>query len=284
VSTATNLSKQPARFVYLRDAAATGGVSAFDAIMTATSFFSANAPYQLRGVNIEGPTVPPGLTLGNFTGLYIGSGGGGGTVTSRYALVTEANAGNVGIGTVMPATALQVFGDGRVGNSGTNGCLQNFSGAGLVGTCTSDARLKTNILPFAPVLNKLVLLQPVHFEWNPEANSPYHFGAGRNAGLLAQDVEKVFPEMVSVDAHGFKTVNYSELPYLTLVAIRELKSENDSLRAQLAERQRELEDLRQEVEARLARLEKPPSHKTTKKTTAQPKPTAAAKACPGCVK
>jgi len=81
VSTATNLSKQPARFVYLRDPAATGGVSAFDAIMTATSFFSANAPYSLRGVNIEGPTVPPGLTLGNFTGLYIGSGGGGGTVT-----------------------------------------------------------------------------------------------------------------------------------------------------------------------------------------------------------
>ncbi|MFI5110757.1 MAG: tail fiber domain-containing protein, partial [Terriglobales bacterium] len=215
VSTATNLSKQPARFVYLRDAAATGGVSAFDSIMTATSFLSANAPYQLRGVNIEGPTIGPGLTLGNFTGLYIGSGGGGGTVTSKYALVTEANAGNVGIGTITPATALQVFGDGRVGNSGTNGCLQNFSGAGLVGTCTSDARLKTNILPFAPVLNKLVLLQPVHFEWNPEANSPYRFGAGRNAGLLAQDVEKVFPEMVAVDAHGYKTVNYSELPYLT---------------------------------------------------------------------
>src|SRR5712692_10092193 len=40
-STAANLSKQPARFVYLRDAAATGGVTAFDAVMTATSFLSA---------------------------------------------------------------------------------------------------------------------------------------------------------------------------------------------------------------------------------------------------
>src|SRR4029077_12206102 len=56
VSTATNLSKQPARFVYLRDAAATGGVSAFDSVMTATSFLSGDAPYPLRGVNIEGPT------------------------------------------------------------------------------------------------------------------------------------------------------------------------------------------------------------------------------------
>ncbi len=155
-----------------------------------------------------------------------------------------------------------------MGTSGTNGCLQNFAGTALTGTCSSDARLKTNILPFAPVLNKLVQLQPVHFDWNVEQYPDYHFGAGRNSGLLAQDVEKVFPEMVSADAHGFKMVNYSELPYLTLVAIRELKTENDSLRSQLAARQRELEDLRQQVvavEARLARLEKPPSREGEEK-------------------
>jgi len=57
-----------------------------------------------------------------------------------------------------------------------------------------------------------------------------------------------------VDALGFKMVNYSELPYLTLVAIRELKTENDSLRAQLAA-----------LEARLARLEKPGSKAAKKK-------------------
>ncbi len=94
----------------------------------------------------------------------------------------------------------------------------------------------------------------MHFEWSPEQYPDYHFGPGRNSGLIAQDVEKVFPEMVSVDAHGFKLVNYSELPYLTLAAIRELKTENDSLRAQLAA-----------MEARLARLEKPRSQGTKKK-------------------
>ncbi len=163
-----------------------------------------------------------------------------------------------------------------MGTSGTNGCLQNFAGTALTGICSSDARLKTNILPFALVLNKLVQLQPVHFEWNVEQYPDYHFGPGRNSGLLAQDVEKVFPEMVAVDAHGYKTVNYSELPYLMLTAIRELKTENDSLRAQLAERQRELDELRQEVEARLARLEKPPSRTTKKKAIVQSKPAAGA--------
>jgi hypothetical protein len=57
--------------------------------------------------------------------------------------------------------------------------------------------------------------------------------------------------MVTTDNRGFKMVNYSELPYLTLAAIRELKIENDSLRTQLAEMQQ-----------RLARLER---HRVTGK-------------------
>ena len=176
-------------------------------------------------------------------------------------VMTLLSNGNVGIGPVAttPVTPLQVGGDIRVGTTGTNGCLQNFSGAGMMGTCTSDARLKSNILPFAPLLDKLVKLQPVHFDWNIEQYPDYHFGAGRNSGLLAQDVEKVFPDLVFVDAHGFKTVNYSELPYLTLAAIRELKTENDSLRTQIAERNKEVAELYQQVvsvRARLDRLEK----------------------------
>ncbi len=282
-STAANLSKQTARIAYIREAGATGGVTAFDTALTTTEVVNSNAPFPVRSINIEGPSMATGTSLSFFTGLYIGSPSGSGTVTNKYALVTEANAGNVGIGTTSPVTPLQVFGDIRVGTSGTNGCVQNFAGTALAGTCSSDARLKTNILPFAPVLDKLVKLQPVHFDWNVEEYPDYHFGPGRNSGLLAQDVEKVFPELVSADAHGFKMVNYSELPYLTLAAIRELKTENDVLRAQLAERQRELDDLRQQVVSvgvRLARLEKPPSRAVRKKKTVQSKPAARAKAQP----
>jgi hypothetical protein len=39
---------------------------------------------------------------------------------------------------------------------------------------------------------------------------------------------------VSTDDKGYKTVNYAELPYLTLAAVKELKVENDALKAQLA--------------------------------------------------
>jgi septal ring factor EnvC (AmiA/AmiB activator) len=79
----------------------------------------------------------------------------------------------------------------------------------------------------------------------PGPNSPEQYG------LIAQQVERVFPELVSVDAKGFKQVNYSELPYLMLQAIRELKAENDRLRAEKGEIQRQMASL----EARLAQVE-----------------------------
>ena len=129
-STGTNLSKQTARIAYIRQAGATGGVSAFDTALTATAFLHDNAPYQVRGVNIEGPTVDAGKTLGTFYGEYIGSGGGAGTVTNRYALVAEPNAGNVGIGTTTPAYKLEVDGNTTAFNSTIIGASQAGSNPG----------------------------------------------------------------------------------------------------------------------------------------------------------
>jgi predicted nuclease with TOPRIM domain len=69
--------------------------------------------------------------------------------------------------------------------------------------------------------------------------------------LIAQEVERVFPELVGEEGHGFKAVNYSELPLLLLAAVRELKAENDALRRQ---QQTELAALRAQRD-RLAVLE-----------------------------
>jgi trimeric autotransporter adhesin len=192
-------------------------------------------------------------TLGTIR--YSGAIGAHAIVAQDNAIVlggTGSYAVNVGINTQTPDERLQVAGDIKIGTSGTNGCLKNYSGAGMIGTCSSDMRLKTNIQPFGRVLDRVARLQPVHFTWRANEFPTYRFGDGLNVGLIAQEVEQEFPELVQTDERGFKTVNYTELPYLTLAAVKELKAENDALKARNAALESKLDALAD----RVARLEK----------------------------
>jgi hypothetical protein len=159
--------------------------------------------------------------------------------------------GNLGLGTpgdvngIPTATdKLQVFGDVRVGTAGTNGCLKNFAGTGIAGTCSSDRRFKKDITPFGPVLNQLTALQPVHYFWRATEFPERHFGDAQAYGLIAQDVEHVLPELVVTGDDGFKAIDYSKLPLLTIEAVKELKAENDALKDRLAALERLVKEMR----------------------------------------
>jgi hypothetical protein len=158
--------------------------------------------------------------------------------------------GNVGLGTPGDANGvptatdkLQVFGDIRVGTTGTNGCLKDFGGNSLAGTCVSDRRFKKDITPFDHVLDRVTALQPVHYFWRASEFPGRQFGAARAYGLIAQDVEQVLPELVVTNDDGFKAVNYSELPLLTIQAVKDLKTENDALKQRVAELERVVNEL-----------------------------------------
>jgi hypothetical protein len=111
----------------------------------------------------------------------------------------------------------------------------------------SDARLKTNIQPFSHVLEKLAELEPVHFDWNPSNPPELHLRGGRQTGLIAQQVEKIFPEMVTMGNDGYRRVNYGQLPYLLLEGVRELKESNDSLRAEAKVQRKQNHQARAEI-------------------------------------
>jgi hypothetical protein len=117
-----------------------------------------------------------------------------------------------------------------VGTTGTNGCLKRFDGTGLVGTCSSDRRLKKDITPFGRMLDKVTALQPVHYYWRASEFPERHFGNSQTYGLVAQDVEQVLPELVATDSDGYKAIDYSKLPLLTIQAVKELKVEHDALK------------------------------------------------------
>ena len=92
----------------------------------------------------------------------------------------------------------------RVSNSGVTGTIaSNRSWASIVevgttdSTLSSDRRLKRNIEPLASISDDLALLQPVLPDWRSEEYPHMGLGTGRQLGLVAQDVEKVLPQLVT---------------------------------------------------------------------------------------
>ena len=102
----------------------------------------------------------------------------------------------------------------------------------------SDERVKDDVQPLQGSWEKLQKLQPVGFNWNTNAPKELEFckdrtGGTRDFGLVAQDVEKVLPEIVGTRRDGKKTIKYSRLTPLLLDTIQELKAEVKELRERL---------------------------------------------------
>jgi len=92
----------------------------------------------------------------------------------------------------------------------------------------SDARLKTNINNLESALDKVLNLRGVSYEWTEESN----MGAGiTKYGLIAQEVQKVIPDMVRLRAKADDTLtlSYTEIVPWLIEAIKELASDDSPL-------------------------------------------------------
>ncbi len=145
--------------------------------------------------------------------------------------LTESNNFDFRLGENSTRMRLNPQGDLQIGMGITaNGCLKDGNGTILAGTCASDSRYKKNINPFKPLLSEFVKLNPVHFEWKVDEFPDKGFGNEQSYGFIAQEIEKVFPDLVTTDKNGFKAVNYTKLNIMTIQAVKELKAENDQLK------------------------------------------------------
>lgn len=167
----------------------------------------------------------------------------------------QGGTGNVGIGTSAPADKLDVDGDIRVGTSGTNGCLKNNNGGTITGTCSSDIRFKRGITPFSNMLDKVAGLRPVNYYWRATEFPAKGFGNAQDYGLIAQDVEQLLPELVSEDAQGYKQIDYSKLPLMTIQAVRELKAKTEVQQAMIETQQKQLQQQESDIDRLKAQVE-----------------------------
>jgi hypothetical protein len=221
-----------------------GGIRIFDGFANNVTRPALNTStidnYEIRGVGAGGGTTQ---TDGADDGFLRLSAGGGlnlntqasidltgyssvADMSSNIAMRTAGterlridNAGNVGIGTTSPSTKLYVNGD--------------ITANSIAGT--SDIRFKTNIHTITNAIDKVKALRGVYFNWNQKAFPEKEFGAQNELGFIAQEVEKVLPEIVSKDKskEEYRSVKYDKLVALLVEAIKEQQKQIDSLSIQV---------------------------------------------------
>ncbi|MCP4259042.1 MAG: hypothetical protein GY774_16275 [Planctomycetes bacterium] len=138
---------------------------------------------------------------------------------TRRPVMTEAmridSAGNVGIGTTSPSYKLHV-----------NGTAYATGAAGAL----SDIRHKKNVQPISDGALKIINgLRPVTYEWKNPVDSGME---GTQIGFIAQEVEKFLPEVVITqdDEDKTKALKYNEFIPVIIKAVKELKTENDTIK------------------------------------------------------
>jgi hypothetical protein len=102
------------------------------------------------------------------------------------------------------------------------------------GVMYSDVTLKKDIEPLSSSLGKVMRLQGVSYDWKVDEYPDKGFTGDRQIGFIAQDVEKVFPELVRTDSKGYKSIYYAQMVAVLAEAIKEQQKEISELKKQQA--------------------------------------------------
>ena len=143
--------------------------------------------------------------------------------------------GNVGIGTTSPERKLDVAGNvqaegihlsggaGGIWDGSAHWRIYAYGNIYLNGGTYqgSDIHWKKNITQIDKALDKVLSLRGVYYEWRTDEYPDKLFDKGVQVGIIAQDVEKVMPELIQEVDGGYKTLEYGKLTALLIEAIKE---------------------------------------------------------------
>lgn len=149
-------------------------------------------------------------------------------------------------------------GNGLYSATGNGSYYAGYFGGSVYSSGTyngSDSRIKKNIHDFSSAMDIINKLHPRQYEFRSDGNfAKMNFPAGTHYGLIAQDVEKVLPNLVKtsvlmvpgnphpddkgsdkqqVAIQDFKAINYTELIPVMIKAIQEISAENQELKSRV---------------------------------------------------
>jgi hypothetical protein len=174
--------------------------------------------------------------------------------------VTTGNGAGAGVHAVTKGTNPALFASGQDGATGDAG---DFTGRVLIigdlivegnayktgggsWSFLSDRRVKKSIEPINGALNDFLKLRGVTFEYsNPSAVGEL---PGTHIGMVAQDVEQVFPSWVDAGVDGYKRLTFRGFEAVAVEAVRELAGKTNDAGLRIAELERQNAELRHAID------------------------------------
>ena len=196
------------------------------------------------GTGVDGSTATNGqLLIGNGTGYSLANISG----TTNQVNVTNG-AGTITLSTPQDinSTATPTFAGLTLTNLGTpsgdvaGGGVLSISAAGVFSS--SDRRLKENIEVLQSSLFKINQLSGYTYNYISDSEKT------KKLGVIAQELETVFPELVNTDKKGFKMVNYQGLIPVLIQAIKEQQQLISELQSKLDDEKATRDDLKTALE------------------------------------
>ena len=149
-------------------------------------------------------------------------------------LNVEGGTSNIGL-IVNAETAAELNGNVTMnGNLVVDGFIEH---TGTI-TQTSDARYKTNVTSLSGSLENTLALRGVSYNWIDQDR-----GSDIQIGVIAQEVEEIYPEFVHTDNEGMKSVNYSQMVAVLIEAVKELNSKIEILETENSQLQAQVDDI-----------------------------------------
>jgi hypothetical protein len=195
------------------------------------SVSQANAAHTALSVSNTGAASGVGIKLSGVRNLSTGEVGyidfenndGGLATLARVSVKNISSNNNDGTfriallsGGTMPAANLEQFRLDNLGNLVING---KFTSNGIKET--SDGRFKKNINSISDALSTVINLEGVTYNWRTEEFPERSFTNRMEYGVIAQQIERIVPELVDTDEKGYKSVQYSHMVPLLIEAIKE---------------------------------------------------------------
>lgn len=183
----------------------------------ATTFTSGSL---LQG-NGAGAITPVTSGTANYVARWTSSGALG------IGLIQDNNA-NIGINQA-PNASYMLAVNGKVKSTGINE--------------TSDARLKTNFAGIDGALAKVLQMNGKYYDWKTTEFPQMNLAEGRQVGVIAQEIEKILPEVVTTGDDGYKAVEYSHIVPVLIEAIKEQQKIIDGQKSTISDLKASLENV-----------------------------------------